>query len=141
MCPQQTSKSDLQSSFHLAISNIGPSYDGLVDPIITIRLLHCITVAKIKQFNEFCFHFRFAFAGTMIPKSGGDYAYLSEAFSPMLAFLYMWSAFIVIMPTGNAVTAITFAQYLLQPLYSGCVPPNEAVRLLAAAVISKQTIG
>lgn len=71
----------------------------------------------------------------MIPKSGGDYAYLNEAFGPLLAFLYMWSAFIVIMPTGNAVTAITFAQYLLQPFWMECHPPLEVVRLLAAVII------
>lgn len=71
----------------------------------------------------------------MIPKSGGDYAYLNDAFGPLPAFLYMWSAFIVIMPTGNAVTAITFAQYLLQPLWMECNPPFDAVRLLAAVII------
>ncbi|KAK7580606.1 hypothetical protein V9T40_001235 [Parthenolecanium corni] len=77
----------------------------------------------------------YAELGTMIPKSGGDYAYLNEAFGPLLAFLYMWSAFIVIMPTGNAVTAITFAQYLLQPFWMECHPPLEVVRLLAAVII------
>ncbi|XKL68350.1 hypothetical protein PGB90_003841 [Kerria lacca] len=82
----------------------------------------------------------YAELGTMIPKSGGDYAYLNEAFGPNLSFLYMWSAFIVIMPTGNTVTAITFAQYTLQPLWESCNPPFEAVRLLAAAVISFLTI-
>lgn len=70
----------------------------------------------------------------MIPKSGGDYAYLSEAFGPLPAFLYMWSAFAVIMPAGNAVIAITFAQYLLQPLWIGCRLPFVAVRLIAAIV-------
>lgn len=71
----------------------------------------------------------------MIPKSGGDYAYLSEVFGPLPAFLYMWSAFIVIMPAGNAVTAITFAQYLLQPFWPDCSPPFELTQIVATCLI------
>ncbi|KAG8280497.1 Y+L amino acid transporter 2 [Homalodisca vitripennis] len=72
----------------------------------------------------------------MIPKSGGDYAYISEAFGPLPAFLYLWVALLVIVPTGNAITALTFAQYILQPLWANCNPPYEAIRLLAAVITS-----
>ncbi|XP_001603387.1 Y+L amino acid transporter 2 [Nasonia vitripennis] len=76
----------------------------------------------------------YAELGTMIPKSGGDYAYISDAFGPLPAFLYLWVALFILVPTGNAITAITFAQYILQPLWTGCEPPYEAIRLLAAVV-------
>lgn len=84
--------------------------------------------------------------GTMIPKSGGDYAYISDAFGPLPAFLYLWVALFILVPTGNAITALTFAQYILQPAWPDCDPPDAAVRLLAAVVtcayilISKFTI-
>lgn len=78
-------------------------------------------------------------AGTMIPKSGGDYAYINEAFGPLPAFLYLWAALLVIMPAGNAITSLTFANYILQPFWPECDPPIQAVRLLAAAVISLLT--
>lgn len=72
----------------------------------------------------------------MIPRSGGDYAYIGEAFGPLPAFLYLWVALFVIVPTGNAITALTFAQYILQPAWP-CGPPDEAIRLIAAVVTCK----
>lgn len=73
----------------------------------------------------------------MIPKSGGDYAYIGVAFGPLPAFLYLWVALLILVPTGNAITALTFAQYLLQPFWSTCDAPIEAVRLLAAVITCK----
>ncbi|XP_055855170.1 Y+L amino acid transporter 2 isoform X1 [Episyrphus balteatus] len=76
----------------------------------------------------------YAELGTMIPKSGGDYAYIGVAFGPLPAFLYLWVALLVLVPTGNAITALTFAQYLLQPFRPSCEAPVESVQLLAAVI-------
>lgn len=78
--------------------------------------------------------------GTMIPKSGGDYAYIGVAFGPLPAFLYLWVALLILVPTGNAITALTFAQYLLQPFWPTCDAPVEAVRLMAAIITCKFTL-
>lgn len=77
----------------------------------------------------------YAELGTMIPQSGGDYAYILTTFGPLPAFLYLWSALIIIMPAGNAITALTFSNYVLEPFYPECDPPDSAVRLLAAIII------
>ena len=79
----------------------------------------------------------YAELGTCILKSGADYAYIRESLGNFPAFLYLWVALVVIMPTGNAITALTFAEYVLQPLYPDCVIPEAAKRLLAALCISK----
>eukprot|EP00095_Tigriopus_kingsejongensis_P001112 maker-scaffold743_size103610-snap-gene-0.15 protein:Tk01112 transcript:maker-scaffold743_size103610-snap-gene-0.15-mRNA-1 annotation:"large neutral amino acids transporter small subunit 2-like" len=81
----------------------------------------------------------YAELGTMIPKSGGDYAYIYEAFGPYPAFLYQFAALLVIMPAGNTITAITFASYVLQPFWPECEPPVEAVRLIAALLLCTLT--
>ncbi|XP_055940600.1 large neutral amino acids transporter small subunit 2-like isoform X3 [Argiope bruennichi] len=77
----------------------------------------------------------YAELGTAIPKSGGDYAYIFESFGPLPAFLFLWVALVIIVPGGNAITALTFANYILEPMFSTCTPPPNAVRLLAALVI------
>ncbi|XP_068621121.1 large neutral amino acids transporter small subunit 1 isoform X2 [Battus philenor] len=76
----------------------------------------------------------------MIPKSGGDYAYIGEAYGPLPAFLYLWVALFILVPTGNAITALTFAQNILQPLWPACEPPTVAVSLIAAVVTCFLTV-
>ncbi|CAB3398454.1 unnamed protein product [Caenorhabditis bovis] len=73
--------------------------------------------------------------GTLIPKSGGDYAYIYEAFGPLPAFLFLWVALVIINPTSLAVIGITCATYALQPFYS-CPIPETVINLLAAAIIA-----
>ena len=52
-------------------------------------------------------------AATM-PEVGGQYAYLREAYHPVVAFLYGWVLLLVIQTGGMAVVSITFARYFLE---------------------------
>jgi APA family basic amino acid/polyamine antiporter len=47
----------------------------------------------------------------MMPKAGGQYVYLREAFSPMWGFLYGWTLFMVIQTGTIAAVAVGFARY------------------------------
>ena len=49
---------------------------------------------------------------SMMPRSGGVYVYLKEAFSPLLGFLYGWTLFAVIQSGSLAAVAVAFAKYL-----------------------------
>lgn len=69
--------------------------------------------------------------GALMPDAGGQYVYLSRAYSPLWGFLYGWSAFFVINTASIAAVAVTFATYLgyFFPL------PEVGIRLIAIASI------
>ncbi len=48
---------------------------------------------------------------SMMPRAGGIYVYLREAYSPLVGFLYGWSLFLVIQTGTIAAVAMAFAKY------------------------------
>ena len=48
----------------------------------------------------------------MMPRAGGQYVYLREAFSPLWGFLYGWTLFLVIQTGTIAAVAVAFAKFL-----------------------------
>ena len=48
----------------------------------------------------------------MMPRAGGQYVYLREAFSPLWGFLYGWTLFMVIQTGTIAAVAVAFARFL-----------------------------
>src|SRR5947209_4783792 len=54
----------------------------------------------------------FAELAGMLPHAGGQYVFLREAYSPLWAFLYGWTTFLVIQTGFIAAVAVIFARYL-----------------------------
>ena len=48
----------------------------------------------------------------MMPRAGGQYVYLREAFGPLWGFLYGWTLFLVIQTGTIAAVAVAFARFL-----------------------------
>ncbi|MHB8521429.1 MAG: APC family permease, partial [Limisphaerales bacterium] len=48
----------------------------------------------------------------MMPRAGGQYVYLREAYSPLWGFLYGWTLFMVIQTGTIAAVAVAFARFL-----------------------------
>ena len=82
--------------------------------------------------------FIFAELGQRMPKVGGGYAYLREAFGPLPGFLYGW-ALLLIMATGAAAAvAMTFATYLqaLTGFSVSLIPAIAAAALLLLSTLN-----
>jgi len=62
-----------------------------------------LTVAAALSYGELA---------AMMPRAGGQYVYLRDAFSPLWGFLYGWTLFMVIQTGTIAAVAIAFARFL-----------------------------
>jgi len=79
--------------------------------------------------------FIYADLARLLPAVGGQYAYLRDAYNPLVAFLYGWVLLLVIQTGGMAAVTITFAKYFLEGTHSA-VP----VWVIAVVSISILTI-
>jgi len=69
------------------------------------------------------------------PDVGGQYAYLREAFHPLVAFVYGWVLLLVIQTGGMAAVAVTFARYFVQLTSLPISYPSMAAIVLAILTI------
>ena len=90
---------------------------------------------------------------SMMPKAGGQYVYLREAFSPLWGFLYGWTLFLVIQTGTIAAVAVGFARYtgvlipwfsesnyIIQPIrFGGYALSLSTAQLLGLALIALLT--
>jgi APA family basic amino acid/polyamine antiporter len=81
----------------------------------------------------------------MIPRAGGQYVYLSEAFSPVFGFLYGWTLFLVIQTGTVAAVAVAFARFLgvLWPAVSEqeyLIPPIHVSTGYAVSLSTNQLV-
>ncbi len=72
----------------------------------------------------------YAEMGAAKPDAGGLYVYIRDAFGPLTAFLYGWTAFFVIASGSVATLAVAFTSYLQQ-----FVSVSPAVGKLVAALV------
>lgn len=72
------------------------------------------------------------------PHDGGVYAYLRDAYHPVVAFCYGWTLLLVSQSGGAAASAMTFAFYL--PAMTGTTLSHAQATMVAVIVIAAFTI-
>uniref|UniRef100_A0A3P9BMN1 b(0,+)-type amino acid transporter 1 n=1 Tax=Maylandia zebra TaxID=106582 RepID=A0A3P9BMN1_9CICH len=77
----------------------------------------------------------YAELGTIIPESGAEYIYILRTAGKVVAFMFVFSFIMVMRPASGTGVALIFAEYAVAPFYSGCTPPQLAVKLMAAVSI------
>ncbi len=70
-----------------------------------------------------------------IPRTGGDYVYLYEAYGPLPAFLSGWVSFLIGFGVPSAASAYAFSKYILAPFRGLVSAPLLAERSLATVAI------
>jgi APA family basic amino acid/polyamine antiporter len=84
----------------------------------------------------------------MMPKAGGQYVFLREAYSPMFGFLFGWAMFLVVQTGTIAAVAVAFAkflgvffpriaadQYLVEPIQLGGYAVSLSYQQLVAVAL------
>jgi APA family basic amino acid/polyamine antiporter len=95
-----------------------------------------LTVAAALSYGELA---------ALMPRAGGQYVYLREAFNPLCGFLYGWTLFLVIQTGTIAAVGVAFAKfagalwpavgegnYLIAPIH---ITPGYAVSLSTAQLV------
>ncbi|KAJ8953003.1 hypothetical protein NQ318_015364 [Aromia moschata] len=114
-------------------SGIFISPKGVIEEVDSVgfSLVVWILCGLLSMIGALCY----AELGTSIPKSGGDYAYIYEAFGPLPSFLYLWAANIIF-TNDKCNNGFNFANYVIQPFFPQCTIPDIGVRLMAASFLS-----
>ena len=78
----------------------------------------------------------------MMPRAGGQYVYLREAFSPLVGFLYGWTLFMVIQTGTIAAVSVGFARHLgaLVPVLSDAHYIVAPVHVTSSYAVSLSTV-
>jgi APA family basic amino acid/polyamine antiporter len=79
--------------------------------------------------------FVYAELAALRPEAGGVYAYLRDAFHPIVAFLFGWTLLLVVQAGGMAAVAVTFGLYLRDLTSIALEPKTIAVIALATLTI------
>ncbi|XP_075067494.1 b(0,+)-type amino acid transporter 1-like isoform X2 [Mixophyes fleayi] len=77
----------------------------------------------------------YAELGSALPFAGGEYYHVRRGLGSLPAFITIWTLTLFIRPASNAARALTFAEYVSRPFYSGCPPPELLKKILAIAIL------
>ena len=102
---------------------------------VGMSLVMWVLCGLIALFGALCY----CELGTLIPKSGGEYAYLMAGYGGMMGFLYSYTSVLFVKPSGIMILLV-FGAYIIEPFFPGCGGREDLVplvKILAAAALGK----
>lgn len=106
-----------------------------INPYVVARLVHTPALIlgawAVGGLIALVGAFIYAELADRMPKVGGQYAYLRDAYHPLVGFLYGWASLFVINGGSSAAIAVTFAKYFTALTHT-TIPEN--VTAIAAVV-------
>ena len=105
--------------------------------LVAWLLTGVLTVAAALSYGELA---------ALMPRAGGQYVYLREAFNPLCGFLYGWTLFLVIQTGTIAAVGVAFAKFLgvLWPAVGETnylIPPLHLLPGYAVSLSTAQLVG
>jgi basic amino acid/polyamine antiporter, APA family len=105
--------------------------------LVAWAITGALTIAAALSYGELA---------AMMPRAGGQYVYLREAYSPLWAFLYGWTLFLIIQSGTIAAVAVAFARFtgVLFPWIGEdryLVPPIHVSTGYAVSLSTAQLVG
>ena len=80
--------------------------------------------------------FAYAELGRLLPRAGGQYVYLSQAWHPVVGFLYGWALLFMIEAGAMAAVSLAFSEYALRLVGTTAVDPR-ALAIISIVVLSE----
>jgi basic amino acid/polyamine antiporter, APA family len=109
-----------------------------VNPAVVARNVHTATLVLgawlIGGVIALIGAFVYAELAVLRPRVGGQYAYLRDAYHPIVAFLYGWTLLLVVQTGGMAGAAIIFGRYFCELF--GLSVSEQVVATLALAILT-----
>ncbi len=104
----------------------------LGDPVLMVGLW------AVGGFLALCGALCYGALGAAMPRAGGEYAYLSELFHPLLGFLTGWVSFFVGFSAPLAASSLGFSEYLASGIPSLGLTRNPELwkKILALSVVT-----
>jgi APA family basic amino acid/polyamine antiporter len=104
----------------------------LRDPVLMIGLW------AVGGFLALCGALCYGALGAAMPRAGGEYAYLSELFHPLLGFLTGWVSFFVGFSAPLAASSLGFSEYLFSGIPSLGLAENPEIwkKVIALGVVT-----
>jgi basic amino acid/polyamine antiporter, APA family len=84
--------------------------------------------------------FIYAELADRMPRVGGQYAYIRDAYHPVLGFLFGWAELFVIGAGGSAAVVVTFAKYFRE-LTRTSIPENLIAIVVVVLLITVNCLG